>query len=158
VVDPAEFAPPHGLFLVGVVDAVPLACGGWRVHEEPVGGESTVEIKRMYVAAAARRRGLARLVLAELERSAARAGHRVVVLNTGYKQPEAVTLYESCGYREIPGYGIYRDMPGAFFYGKALASADVESAGAGGRSTEDHGTEDHGTEDHGTPDAAGGPS
>jgi GNAT superfamily N-acetyltransferase len=130
VVDPAEFAPPHGLFLVGLADAVPLACGGWRVHEDPVGGVPTVEIKRMYVASTARRRGLARLVLAELERTAASAGHRAVVLNTGYKQPEAVNLYESCGYHEIPGYGLYRDTPGAFFYGKLLDGADGDGTQA----------------------------
>lgn len=120
VVDPAEFAAPHGLFLVGWLDGAAVACGGWRVHDEPVGGVSAVEIKRMYVAASARRRGLARLLLAELERTAAAAGHGYVVLNTGEGQPEAIGLYRACGYRDIPPFGYYRDARGARFFGRPL--------------------------------------
>ena len=119
-VDPAEFAPPGGLFLVGWLDGTPVACGGWRVHEEPVDGLPAVEIKRMYVAAATRRRGLARVLLAELERTAVAAGHRYVVLNTGAAQPEAIAFYQACGYREIAAFGYYRDARGARFFGKPL--------------------------------------
>lgn len=61
--DPAEFAPPRGLFLVGYLDGIAVACGGWR--RRPPDG---VEIKRMYVTESARGRGLARRLLAELER------------------------------------------------------------------------------------------
>src|SRR5687768_11213892 len=83
VVDPAEFVPPEGLFLVAEVDGVPAACGAWRVY--PPGG---IEIKRVYVEPDFRRRGLAQLLVAALEESAAAAGHRSVVLNTGDRQPE----------------------------------------------------------------------
>jgi hydroxymethylpyrimidine/phosphomethylpyrimidine kinase len=125
-VDPAEFSPPEGLFLVGRLDGDPVACGGWRRHAEPVpeaGGStgSTVEVKRMYIAPRARRRGLARLVLAELERLAAAAGHTYLVLNTGGRQPEAIALYEASGYQPIPAFGHYRDYEHARFYGKRLA-------------------------------------
>ncbi|MBI3689106.1 MAG: GNAT family N-acetyltransferase [Actinobacteria bacterium] len=122
-VDPAEFAPPKGLFLVGVLAGLPVVCGGWRVHEQAVGGAPTVEIKRMYVAAVARRRGLARRVLAELEHTAARAGNRYAVLNTGDRQPEAIALYESAGYHAVSGFGTYRDSPSTRFYGKPLPPA-----------------------------------
>ena len=43
-VDPAEFAPPDGRFLVGYVGSEPVATGGIRRHDD-----DTVEIKRMYV-------------------------------------------------------------------------------------------------------------
>lgn len=115
VVDPAEFAAPDGLFLVVEVDGVAAGCGAWRRHDA-----GTVEIKRVYVAPAFRRRGLARLLVAALERSAAAAGHRAVVLNTGARQPEALALYAAAGYRPVPGYGLYADAPGAVFLGKAL--------------------------------------
>ena len=115
VVDPAEFRPPAGLFLVAEVGGVPAGCGAWRAY--PPGG---VEIKRVYVAPAFRRRGLAQVLMAELEASAARAGHRSVVLNTGQKQPEAVALYRELGYVPVPGYGVYACSPDAVFLGKDL--------------------------------------
>jgi GNAT superfamily N-acetyltransferase len=119
VVDPAEFAAPEGLFLVAEVDGVPAGCGAWRRH-----GPGTVEIKRVYVEPAFRRRGLARALVAALERSAAAAGHDGVVLNTGDRQPEAVALYVAAGYRPVPGYGIYAAARGAVFLGKKLGSGE----------------------------------
>ena len=50
-VDPDEFAAPKGVFLVGYLDGVAVACGGWRSHG------SDAEIKRMYVAAVMRGKG-----------------------------------------------------------------------------------------------------
>jgi GNAT superfamily N-acetyltransferase len=121
-VDPAEFTPPSGLFLVGLLDGVPVTTGGWRRL-----GESVAEIKRMYVSVSARRRGLARRVLAELERTAAEAGITQVVLNTGTEQPEAVALYKDTGYEPVAGFGHYACHPNAIFFGKVLRTADVPS-------------------------------
>ena len=108
---PGEFDQPHGLFLVGYLDGVPVATGAWRRHDttEPDAREGDIEIKRMYVAAGARGRGFARAVLAELERTAVAAGGRRMVLESGTVQPEALALYRSCGYDYIPNYGHYRD-------------------------------------------------
>ena len=119
-VEPGEFAPPAGLFLLGLLDGEPVATGAWRVL-----ADGSAEIKRMYVAAGYRRRGLARLMLAELERTAAAAGIRRVVLNTGTEQPEAVALYESSGYVPTAGFGHYADAPLALFYAKTLVAEPV---------------------------------
>jgi GNAT superfamily N-acetyltransferase len=115
VVDAAEFLPPAGLFLVVRVDGVPAGCGAWRVH-----GPGTVEVKRVYVAPPFRRRGLAQVIMAALEQTAARAGHRAVVLNSGPRQPEALALYAGLGYRPVPGFGVYADAPDGVFLGKDL--------------------------------------
>lgn len=115
-VQPGEFAPPAGLFVVAWQDAEPVGCGGWRRH-----GRDTAEIKRMYVVPAARGRGLARALLAELERAAAAAGCRRIVLETGEQQPEAVSLYASSGYAPVPPFGRYADADGARHLGKVLA-------------------------------------
>jgi GNAT superfamily N-acetyltransferase len=117
-VDPAQFAPPHGLFLVAYLGARPVACGGWRVHDGPAGPEA--ELKRMYVSPAARGRGAARALLAELERTAVAAGYSRMVLETGMKQPEAIGLYTSAGYAEVPRFGYYADEPSAVHLGKIL--------------------------------------
>ncbi|SEL79264.1 Acetyltransferase (GNAT) family protein [Blastococcus sp. DSM 46786] len=121
VVDPGEFRPPTGLFLVAEVDGVPVGCGAWRAY--PPGG---AEIKRVYVAPELRRRGLAQVLMAGLEASAARAGHRSVVLNTGQRQPEAVALYRELGYAPVPGYGVYACSPEAVFLGKELPVHEEE--------------------------------
>lgn len=111
-----QFTPPDGLFLVGYLDHDPVACGGWR-RRSP----DAVEIKRMYVAAHVRRSGLARGMLAELERTASCAGATRVVLNTGFRQPEAMRFYEANGYRRTDDrFGHYEAIDGAFFYSKPL--------------------------------------
>jgi GNAT superfamily N-acetyltransferase len=115
VVDPAEFEPPVGLFLVAEVDGVPVGCGAWRVHEPGV-----AEVKRVYVEPAFRRQGVAQLLMAALEESAAAAGCRDVVLNSGSRQPEALALYAALGYTSARGYGVYAGLPGAVFLGKRL--------------------------------------
>ena len=118
LVDPAEFAPPRGLFLVLYVDGRPAACGGWRVRG------AAVELKRMYVEPAFRGRGLARAVLAELERTAVAAGHRRVILETGQPQPEAIALYKSSGYEAVPPFGYYADASDAVHLGKEVGAGE----------------------------------
>jgi GNAT superfamily N-acetyltransferase len=115
-VDDGEFDPPTGLFLVGLAGGDPVAMGGWRRLRQP----DTAEIKRMFVLERGRRRGFARRILAELERTAREAGMRGVVLNTGVHQPEAIALYESSGYRPVLDFGHYAGYPNARFYGKPL--------------------------------------
>ncbi|HEX2130310.1 MAG TPA: GNAT family N-acetyltransferase [Actinophytocola sp.] len=118
-VDPAEFAPPEGLFLVGYLDDAPVVCGGWRVHGDG-DTDGAAELKRMYVTPAARGRGLARAMLAELERTAHAAGHRRIVLETGLSQPEAIALYTSSGYVEVPKFGYYAHEPKSVHLGKPI--------------------------------------
>lgn len=123
-VDPAEFAPPRGHFVVGYdADGTPVACGGWRARDEAddaVLGHGDAEVKRMYVVPAARGRGYARALLAELERTAAAAGRRRMVLETGTRQPEAIGLYASSGYHPMPGFGVHRDAAGSRCLAKRL--------------------------------------
>jgi GNAT superfamily N-acetyltransferase len=113
-VDPAEFSPPGGVFLVGYVNGEAVACGGWRA------AGADAEVKRMYVAQAARRTGLARAMLAELERSAQAAGHRRVILETGDRLPEALALYRSADYAPVAPFGYYADSPTSTYLGKRL--------------------------------------
>lgn len=109
-IDVDEFAAPRGLFLIGYRHGQPVASGGWRIHEsaEPGFRDGDAELKRMYVVPGARGLGLARAMLAELERTAAQAGCRRVLLETGLAQPEAIGLYRSSGYHEVEKFGVYR--------------------------------------------------
>lgn len=115
------FEPPDGSFFVGYLDGRPVATGAWRRSTvEALGSDRTAEVKRMYVAPAARGLGLARRVLAHLEADAASYGAEVVVLETGTPQPEAMALYESSGYTRIPGFGFYQDSPMSRCYARRL--------------------------------------
>ncbi|SER54005.1 Acetyltransferase (GNAT) family protein [Lentzea xinjiangensis] len=116
-VDPAQFAAPLGYFVIGYLDGLPVACGGWRVSDEVAGA---AEIKRMYVVDSARGKGFSRLVLADLEATARAAGIERMVLETGIRQPEAVSLYTTSGYERIANFGVYRDHPDSRCYGKSL--------------------------------------
>ncbi len=119
--DPADFTPPAGVFYVGYVDGIAVASGAWRaVGLDRLGTRRTAEVKRMYVVEEAQRQGLARAMLAHLESTARAAGHEVMVLNTGDRQPEAIALYESSGYVPVDGFGMYACHPGAFFFAKRL--------------------------------------
>ncbi len=122
--DVSEFVAPRGTFIVGYLDGTAMACGGWRAHDpgsEFAAGDA--EVKRMYVVPAARGRGLSRVMLVELERRAVAAGRRRLVLETGIRLPEAIGLYTSWGYSEIPRFGVYRGDPRSRCFGKLLPVA-----------------------------------
>ena len=121
--DPAEFAPPRGLFLLARLDGVAVGCGGWRSLDDAdgrPGGGGPVEIKRMFTVESARRRGIGRALLTELERTAAAAGHDRVVLETGLRQPEALGFYAAAGYAPIDGFGHYAGRPLSRAFAKSL--------------------------------------
>jgi len=103
-VDPRAFDLPDGVFLVAELDGELAGCAGLRRHE----GE-TAELKRMYVRAGYRRRGLARVLLGAVEDEARKLGYRQLLLETGSRQPEAVALYENSGYAPTENFGYYQD-------------------------------------------------
>jgi GNAT superfamily N-acetyltransferase len=116
-VDPAEFDPPAGGFVVARIDGVPAGCGGWRTRPDDAGA---AEIKRMYTVPAYRGRGVASAVLRAIEESARAAGRTRLVLETGRRQPEAIALYEKAGFERIPNFGHYRDYPDCVSFGRLL--------------------------------------
>jgi GNAT superfamily N-acetyltransferase len=123
---PAMFEPPLGLYVIVYDDrGTPVATGGWRTQDESDEGyaHGDAEIKRMYVTPEARGRGLARLVLAALEDDARAAGRTRMVLETGTKQPEAISLYSSSGYELCAKVGHYRFHELSRCYAKPLTAA-----------------------------------
>ncbi|MBA2561262.1 MAG: GNAT family N-acetyltransferase [Propionibacteriales bacterium] len=121
-VDDHDFAPPRGAFFVGYAAGRPVVMGGWRWHPPVIDlpADRPAEIKRMYVVEDARGRGLARLLLQHLEQSARQAGADALVLETGQPQADAIGLYRSSGYADIPRFGHYAAEPDAVHLGKLL--------------------------------------
>jgi GNAT superfamily N-acetyltransferase len=122
----SEFAPPNGIFVIGSDDETPVACGGIRLTAPGV-----AELKRMYVRAPARRRGIARFLLARLEDEARALGASRVQLETGRRQPEAIAMYEAAGYEPTDPFGHYADAPESVHLAKDLRSRPQTAGGAG---------------------------
>src|SRR4051812_49023220 len=97
--EPEDLAPPSGLLLVATLHGEPVGCGALRFH-----GDAPAEIKRMWVSPAARGLGLGRRLLAELEERARASGVRVLHLETNGSLVEAIAMYRSAGYREVPAF------------------------------------------------------
>jgi DNA-binding MarR family transcriptional regulator/GNAT superfamily N-acetyltransferase len=97
--EPDELRPPLGEMVVAYLRAEPVGCGALK-HTAP----ETTDIKRMWLAESARGLGLGRRLLHELERRAAVAGARRTRLETSNLLHEAIALYRSAGYREVPAF------------------------------------------------------
>ena len=93
-----------------------VGCGGFKLLAADV-----AEIKRMYVRPAYRGRGYGRVILMQLEVTARATGVKVLRLETGTAQPEALGLYERCGYYRIGPFADYWDDPLCLYYEKLIA-------------------------------------
>jgi GNAT superfamily N-acetyltransferase len=105
-VDPAALTVEGGVFMVGRLEGVPVACGALR----PL-GPGLLEVKRMFVAEAVRRRGVARQLIEALEGWARARGRFAIRVETGYLQHEAIALYQRAGYLRVANYGEYAGNP-----------------------------------------------
>jgi 2-aminoadipate transaminase len=125
LVRPQEVQGDAGVFLVAYEDGCPVGCGALRALEPGTG-----EIRHMWVAAGARGLGVGRRLLAGLEREAAIRGLGVVRLGTHRVLTEAVQMYRSSGYTEIPQYG--HDSHTHFWFEKRVP-VDTSTSGQAGR-------------------------
>ena len=100
-------------------DGVPVACATHR--RAPTGWGDAAELKRLYVAPAARGEGLARRLVRLVEDDAREHGAACVVLDTGIRQPEAVGLYLALGYRPVrPPAGAWHSLPVSLWFARRL--------------------------------------
>lgn len=91
--------------VVAYIDFVPAGCGAIKQYDD-----ETMEVKRMFVKPEFRGKGIARMVLSELEKWTGELGYSFCILETGKKQPEAISLYKTSGYELIPNYGQYENV------------------------------------------------
>jgi DNA-binding MarR family transcriptional regulator/GNAT superfamily N-acetyltransferase len=112
--EPHEIRPPAGAFVVAYLNGEAIGCGA--VKHRP-GGPS--DIKRMWVAESARGLGIGRRLLRELEQLVRESGAPVAQLETNATLVEAITMYRSAGYTEVPAFN---DEPFAdHWFAKPLA-------------------------------------
>ena len=73
------------------------------------------EVKRMFTIPSFRGRGIARRLLSLLESEARSRGCRTFMLETGFRQTEAIALYEQFGYKRCGPFGDYSQDPDSVF-------------------------------------------
>jgi GNAT superfamily N-acetyltransferase len=105
----------RGAFLAAYLESEAVGCGALRTIHEGIG-----EIKRMYVAPAARGHGVGRAILMALEAEARRLRMRRILLETGNRQAAALGLYRRAGYWPAPPFGEYVKSPLSVFLAKDL--------------------------------------
>ena len=114
--DLASLKQPHVLFAVARDNAArAVGCGAVVLHAE------YGELKRMYVSPRGRGQGFARKLLALLESAAGESGCKLLELETGPYQPEALGLYASAGYERRGPFGDYTNDPLSVFMQKQIA-------------------------------------
>lgn len=101
--------------VLAYLDEKAVGCGAIKAYAPGI-----VEIKRMFVRPEARGQGIAADLLAELENWAKALHYKKCILETGVKQPEAIRLYEKCGYTRIPNYPPYEETATSRCFEKSL--------------------------------------
>ena len=121
---PHEVRPPNGAFVVAYLRGEAIGCGA--VKHQP--GHVT-DIKRMWVAESVRGLGLGRRLLDHLERLAREHGSHEAHLETSEVLPEAISLYRSAGYAEVPPFN--HEPFADRWFSKPLLDAHAEFARRG---------------------------
>ncbi len=96
-------------------DDEPVGCGAFKEYDK-----THVEIKRMYVLPGYRGHGIGLMLLQELEKWAAEQNYPSSILETGKKQPEAISLYKKAGYTITRNYGQYENVANSVCMMKAI--------------------------------------
>ena len=115
LVDLAVLAAPKVRFLVARRGGKAIGCGALVM-----GADGEAEIKRMFVVPEARGLKLGSRILDALEAAAKAEGVRIVRLETGVRQPEALGLYRRHGYAERGPFGAYQPDPLSTFFEKRI--------------------------------------
>ena len=110
---------PDVRFFVARLDGAAVACGGIGFYH------GYAELKRMYSRPSVRGRGVAKAILRRLEAVARAAGARLLRIETGVYQEEALRFYEGAGFRRCGPFGPYAAMPAraielSLFYEKTI--------------------------------------
>lgn len=92
-----------------------VACGALKDFDN-----NTAEIKRMYVKPEFRGLGISKKILSALEQHARESHYQRLILETGLKQPEAISLYEKYGYKPLKCYGRHANDPDSRCFEKTI--------------------------------------
>ena len=97
---PVPYSPPSGRLLVGCFEGKPAGCIAFKAADD----EGICEMKRLFVRPEYRGMKLGRSLAELLIVEAGNAGYKAMRLGMIPAMNEAMALYTSLGFREIPAY------------------------------------------------------
>jgi putative acetyltransferase len=92
-----------------------VSCGAIKKYDE-----NTMEVKRMFTSPESRGKGLAGMIISELQNWAKEMDYHRFILETGIRQKEAISLYNKTGFILIPNYGQYEGIETSICFEKKL--------------------------------------
>jgi GNAT superfamily N-acetyltransferase len=101
--------------VVYYLDNTAVACGAFKPFDA-----TSVELKRIFVKPDYRGKGIASKLIQGLENWAKEIGYTTCVLETGLRQPEAITLYKKNGFEIIPNYPPYEEVENSVCFSKEI--------------------------------------
>ena len=101
--------------IVAYENSKAVACGANKKYDE-----NTMEVKRMFTSIKSRGKGLASMILAELQNWAKEINYTRLILETGIRQKEAISLYTKTNFILIPNYGQYEGMETSICFEKRM--------------------------------------
>lgn len=105
--------------VVAYIGNQPVGCGAFKALNK-----NSAEVKRMFTSSQTRGKGIATLILKELEEWATELNYSSCVLETGIRQTEAVQFYKKNLYKIIPNYGQYTDIENSLCFEKLLKNEE----------------------------------
>lgn len=101
-----DLKKPNVVFIVAWEGGNALGCGAIKFLRD---GVDYGEIKRVFVAQQERGKGISGILMQHLEQSARERGIKVLRLEAGMQQPEAIALYRKLGFTERDVYSGYEN-------------------------------------------------
>jgi putative acetyltransferase len=106
---------PDVRFFAAQVDGETVGCAAVKQFHD------YTEVKRVYISPRARGLGVARRLIEALEKATRDAGLKIMRLETGVYQPEALALFERVGFTRTSSFGDYpKDDPYSVFMERKL--------------------------------------
>ncbi len=101
--------------VIAYENETPVGIGAYKEYDS-----ETVEMKRMYTLPEFRGKGIASKILSELELWAKEENYKIAILETGFLQTDAISLYKKLGYVITENYGQYIGVENSICMKKSL--------------------------------------
>ena len=116
-VDTTILASRNARFFCALCDGMLVGCGGILIEDD------YAEVKRIFVSPKARGRGIGRKLMERLEVESRQLGFKLLRLETGIYQPEALALFKAMGFIPRLSFGDYpNNDPNSIFMEKQVTS------------------------------------